>query len=340
MPLKKILLLGAGFSHNWGGYLASELLDRLLGRPAVMNNNYLRQKLWSKKDSGGFEVALAEVQADFRREPAAYKDHLDAFQGAIEYVFDEMNRHFLDIPTIETAPLFVDRLIRTHFVKYDAIFTLNQDILLDHHYLDANIHLSAPGRWDGPQIPGMQRHPPADGNTSWGNCIWTPQQDPIQFTVAARQQPFIKLHGSRNWRAADGGTMLVIGANKPHAIAVHPILDWYFHLFQGTLLQPDVRLVMIGYGCRDKHVNDVLIQAVDQFGLKFYVVDPLGSGLAKAVNPTNGGPIYAPNELDHAFQSGLAGATNRPMRQIFGDDAIARGALDEFLTPNPAPGPM
>jgi len=57
-----------------------------------------------------------------------------------------MNNVFLDMPGIEFQQQQA-RMLRTFLVKFDAIFTLNQDILLDHHYLNDNIGLTAPQRW-------------------------------------------------------------------------------------------------------------------------------------------------------------------------------------------------
>ena len=46
-------------------------------------------------------------------------------------------------------------LVRTFLVRFDAIFTLNQGLLLERHYLDDNIMLSQPRRWNGWQMPRL-----------------------------------------------------------------------------------------------------------------------------------------------------------------------------------------
>ena len=52
------LLTGAGFSYNWGGWLASEAFEYLLGAPEI--DAELRALLWKNKEAGGgFEDALA-----------------------------------------------------------------------------------------------------------------------------------------------------------------------------------------------------------------------------------------------------------------------------------------
>ena len=63
------LLIGAGFSRNWGGWLASEAFEYLLGRPEIQQSPALRDLLWKHHPSGGFEDALAELQVAFGRDP-------------------------------------------------------------------------------------------------------------------------------------------------------------------------------------------------------------------------------------------------------------------------------
>jgi hypothetical protein len=45
-----ILLTGAGFSHNWGGYLAKEAFDYLLG--VTETDEDLRRILWADQAKG------------------------------------------------------------------------------------------------------------------------------------------------------------------------------------------------------------------------------------------------------------------------------------------------
>ncbi len=60
--MANILLLGAGFSRNWGGFLASEAFYYLLGRLEILSSKRLKDLLWRHKETGGFENALAEIK--------------------------------------------------------------------------------------------------------------------------------------------------------------------------------------------------------------------------------------------------------------------------------------
>ena len=52
-----ILLTGAGFSRNWGGWLASEAFEYLLGCTEI--DEETRRLLW--ESGGGFEDTLADL---------------------------------------------------------------------------------------------------------------------------------------------------------------------------------------------------------------------------------------------------------------------------------------
>src|SRR5437879_1398204 len=124
-----IALLGAGFSRNWGGLLASEVFASLIGHPAVANNQYLRNVLFNNRTSGGFENALADVQRAYVQNPNQHGQALNAIQQAVGDVFQQMNSAFLQMPSMEFQQQ-LDRMVRTFLFRFDAIFTLNQDILL------------------------------------------------------------------------------------------------------------------------------------------------------------------------------------------------------------------
>lgn len=79
--MKHLLLLGAGFSRNWGGWLASEAFEYLLGCPEVLREAHLRDLLWKHQESSdGFEGALEELQTTCLRDPHSNLKQLTALQ--------------------------------------------------------------------------------------------------------------------------------------------------------------------------------------------------------------------------------------------------------------------
>ncbi len=85
---------------------------------------------------------------------------------------------------------------------------------------------------------------------------------------------YVKLHGSQNWLSSDGKHAMVIGRNKPEQIDCEPLLDWYFKTFKQVLSFPNRRLLVIGYGFRDAHINEIIASSIAKHGLKLYVISP------------------------------------------------------------------
>jgi hypothetical protein len=328
--MRKYLLLGAGFSRNWGGLLASDVFDHLIGAPEVLANPYLRGVLFKHRGEG-FEQALTEVQMDYRRDPAQYGKHLEGIQAAIARIFDPMNRSYAQNSMGIEFQNDKRLLLRTFLVEFDAIFTLNQDVLLEQHYLQHVLLASDRRKWDGPQIPGMvpvrpeQRTPGQD----WAVGTLTPSST---YEFHARSQPLIKLHGSSNWREAGGGPLMIIGGEKLRAIGSSNILSRYFEYFANSLCGEPSKLCVVGYGFRDRHINDVLLKAVNGQRMKFFLIDPSGAELYRLVNATDKAPIYCPGPVDQIFEQGLGGVSKRSLAETFGGrDLVSFEQVNDFF---------
>lgn len=101
----RILLLGAGFSRNWGGWLADEVFEFLLGSPHV--DDQLRSLLLSYRTKG-FEAALDHLQTRVAQSQTP-DPQLDNFMKAIEEMFGQMNSgltraKFDPLPALHQAP--------------------------------------------------------------------------------------------------------------------------------------------------------------------------------------------------------------------------------------------
>jgi len=322
------LLLGAGFSRNWGGWLADEVFEYLLGRPEIVASEELRRILWESQLRGGFEYALEVLQAAAGRGDSGASDHVEKLKAAVVAMFDEMNYAFDDIVNWELSDQH-DSQISTFLMKFDAIFSLNQDLLLERHYLSGNPELRHPERWIGAAMPGIA--PIAAPTASIIGQRWQILADD-EFKIDARIQPYFKLHGSTNWNSRDGKGTLVIGGNKTEAIGGSPILTWYFREFEAALFAGDARLMVIGYGFRDQHINDLIIRAVNHCGLKLFVVSPEGAGQARLVNRSAGGAIHASDKLESAFERGVIGASRRGLKEIFGGRGAELAKLERYFS--------
>lgn len=319
--MSDLLLIGAGFSRNWGGWLATEAFEHLLGSPEVARDPGLRKLLWRHQQHGGFEAALAELQAEFARDSGPVAGPLMALQAAISRMFEDMNTAFMAAVDWQFGQQQIERQVGTFLTRFDAIFTLNQDVLLEHHYANDNVALIGKKRWAGPELPGMRRTPPQEPmhSQSWSRSTWSPLPED-GFKADSSFQPIYKLHGSSNWRRADGQPLLIMGGAKAREIGQTPILNWYASEFERRLSEPGSKLMAIGYGFRDDHINAAIARAVER-GLKLFIVAPEGAELARRINPTRAmAQIIAPTPLEGMLEDALIGASRRGLREIFGQD--------------------
>jgi hypothetical protein len=328
-----VLLTGAGFSRNWGGLLANEAFDYLLGCSELGADT--KRLLWKcKEDGGGFEDALAHLQQEFSlsKSPQAEKPLRD-LEAMILGMFDAMNQAFAKTdfePQHARGFQFpsTDSLVRTFLFKFDAIFTLNQDLLLEQRYLD-QINLGQSGKWRAGQIPGTKLLP---GPPPTATTVRFRVPDSTNFSVDLGLQPYFKLHGSSNWFSGPEGVgrpLLIMGGNKAVGINQYPILGFYHGKFREYLSQPSTRLMVIGYSFGDHHINEAIGQAADKGGLRLFIVDSAGVDVLDKQNPRN--LIRVRAALQERFEPHIIGASRRPLSDIFSNDAMERDKLMRFF---------
>jgi hypothetical protein len=239
-------------------------------------------------------------------------------------MFDDMNRGYHTLRDGLEFNNQIGFLVRELLVRFDAIFTLNQDLLLEYHYINENVSLAAASRWSGAYLPGVERNQPQSahfGVEGWREVRWRVGDG--RYERPARQQPIYKLHGSVQWVDQSGSDQLVIGGAKSASIARNPVLAQYQKDFAACLAEPGARLMVVGYGFSDNHINQV-IQNGAATGLGCYVIDPLGVDVS---NPTRNAPIKTPNPFEPVF----IGASRRTLREIFSGDHVEHAKVMRFF---------
>ena len=306
-----IALLGAGFSRNWGGWLATEILGELFGRVIGDRETYAKLRRLQN-----FEDTLAELQAEARTKGTEdSQGRLARFERAIIETFSVMNEVFAQFPgwgLSNDASDSIDAFL-SHF---DAIFTLNQDLLLELHY---RTEVAAGIAFPGMVLPPNWHHLLAAEKLS---VTWQPCTDP---RVDSQGQRIIKLHGSVNWRDPSGNQLMVMGGAKPQAIGHHPVLSNYLEYFGELLNSGHTKLMVIGYGFNDLHINDLLVRAGTQYGMQMHLVNPSGLDVLRRF-PL--GTIQPSNPLEDIP---LIGVTSRPLRESFSGDKLSKKSLIRFF---------
>jgi hypothetical protein len=160
-----------------------------------------------------------------------------------------------------------------------------------------------------------------DGYRRWFVNTWQPDREDT-FEVPDGCQPIYKLHGSSNWIDGTGAPLLVMGGGKSAEINQHPLLSWYAHQFAAALQCANTRLMIIGYGFGDLHINEAVVAGVRTAGLQIFNISPQGSAAAEALDDS------APNLLEQA----LIGASRRRLSETFGGDDIEHRKVMRFFS--------
>lgn len=249
--MTRVLLLGAGFTRNWGGRLASEFVGTLCQR--MLDRPHLNEML---RTSGNFEAVFGDRLLATRREPnnVQAREDVRSLSQAIRETFRSMNAALLQQPFSFSNDIRCS--MRRFLSQFDAIFSLNQDLLLELHY--DGVLLENHTRWAACVYPGVPYvH-------DWLNPKSKIDRIDILLPVASsasapepRCQPVYKLHGSTNWRSADNSELLVIGTGKEDTIAGIPLLRHYAQVFRDYLCRGGTQVMVMGYGFADLHINEV-----------------------------------------------------------------------------------
>jgi hypothetical protein len=273
----RALLTGAGFTANWRGFLASDVWRHVFGHSKVASRLAIQRVL--REALGDFELALHLA----RHDPNVSADDRHALEAAVVDAFREQERTIahpsarqgLNEHGVQELLSFfgAGRLgLGNLFDGVDSgyIFTLNQDWLVER--LSAkNGHIFAT-----PTRPGVPLRTQRFAETQREFDI-----DDVRFiALAGQERPklhgnlnYIKLHGSFEWRTSDGRAVLVVGGEKSTQIGEFDLLRFYFEVFEQVLATEGLRLMVIGYGFGDTHVNAALARAVRASRLSIFVID-------------------------------------------------------------------
>lgn len=277
IPVKnRTLLLGAGFSHNFGGFLANEINDLLLVDPNITAHERIRRLV---KDDYNYEHALAVARKEGYTEA-----EVKAFEEAIITVYkkqnailvDYFNQHYAKFDTTYTVKAFFNMFVQGNWEgsghNSAYLFSLNQDNLLEALLTSDNTFSVRPFR-----LPGIQHkswffntQPPIYDAEQRDSKIQIQDDSALVEGIQWRNHVnVVKLHGSAEWQNQNGD-LLVIGGDKELFIEQSPLLSAYQEAFKSVLTQPGMRLMVIGYGFADAHINDIILDGINA-GMKLWV---------------------------------------------------------------------
>lgn len=277
-PHQYVVLTGAGFTKDFGGFLATEMHEKILNSSKIQPFARIRKLLledfdyesvYSKVMSENYEAeekkALSDVMFD------VYKAMDDRTK---DYCWNRNESRGVSWPGASHILKVCTRVSN----KKGYLFTTNQDIFVDRQC----------GHRSGfvPRIGGNQVGLGPRAQLKPEHYIQLPNEEEIerlksQFPSSGDLQ-YIKLHGSLGWLSANGGNKMVLGKAKMQDIEAEPILNLYYHsIFKPVISQEGCHLLVVGYGFADDHINSVIVEAAKNHGLKLFVITPSGPAKLK-----------------------------------------------------------
>jgi hypothetical protein len=227
------------------------------------------------------------------------------------WVFNQENPASLDIYKL-WSELF--QLFDGKNQKHGLFFTLNQDLFIERHW-----------GWRSPGAPFFKEdfYNLRRGEFLEDYYVKLPSKNVKELINKGFKENhgtnYIKLHGSYGWKSSDGSNQMVIGKNKEADIEKEPLLKEYFKIFQDVIKTGNKKILIIGYGFGDSHINRVLLEGVKKYNLKIYIISTaslqelkrrLRHGNYYALGLLEGVRGYFPYTLKEIFPPNQAGSVH------------------------------
>ena len=261
-PKNLILLTGAGFTHNFGGFLAREMWSKIFNNPLVQANSEARSLLLNDPDFESVYTAKMQYNEDVikiirQAVVSAYKDLDNVVKGYLIH-YGRGTSTELDTHGIGSLISFLSE----RGSDKGWFFTLNQDLFME--------------RFKGNRSPGALFTQPLDRSEGGDiNPVTLPSESELnKIKTTLNNTSYIKLHGSYGWISSKGGNQMVIGKNKVTDIAEEPLLKWYMELFESAVFEGNKKLLVIGYGFKDEHINHIILKGIKEYNLGLYIINP------------------------------------------------------------------
>ena len=262
--VNRILLTGAGFTHNFGAPIASGMWNLIFNNPVVQEEKQIIRLLRNNFD---FEDVYYNVVHQIESEYS--QEQKDILSKAVLDAYMEIDE------IISQFEIHGDRQTRNDCLKFlinefQNVFTLNQDCFLERYDLSRESNIILPCvNSKLLKKPNGEKFDPKKDFCEVGDNIESAIPKP-----GKNQRNYIKLHGSFDWIQNNSENIMVIGRDKKKQIHRHPLLCAYFDEFKKQVMQENTKLMIIGYGFGDKHINEILKKGVSESGLKIYIICP------------------------------------------------------------------
>lgn len=221
------------------------------------------------------EHVLSDAQARLALDPS--DADLSVFIKEAEEIVWSKCSFIVDSSDLEAHELFLRKVARRSTRHQRAqIFTTNYDLAFETAARRSRFNVI-----DGFAYGGQD----FDGASFDLDYVRRRPHEPL--TLEPSVFHLLKLHGSVDWTSAGGGVRKIFGGNQPpEPVLIYPSATKYqmsyqqpylefMSRFQIALRQPDVGLIVVGYGFNDDHISAPIEAALrSNVGLRSVFVSP------------------------------------------------------------------
>jgi len=328
---KRILLTGAGFTKNFGGFLAAEMWTHIFNNPKVQKNEVLRNRLMYDYDyervyeSMIEQTCVTSSDEDTRKKGCKILD--DAISNAY-FKLDEIIRKWVyrnDAPHPVNhygLDAFLDKFAGNEKTGKGFIFTLNQDLFFERKYINGQRFIYPRVKYRYQLNDSIKRDSPLPNKMYITISSQEISNEEREKELKTGNAFYIKLHGSFNWRNSDQQQLIITGQSKTRKIKTVGLLNWYWDILREVLNQGDVKLLIIGYGFRDIHLNKLIEQAIFEKNLRIYIISPDDISSVRS--------IAKQYQFKRALEKGLSGYFQSDLLGLFPSDQSKTQLLQDI----------
>jgi len=145
MSNKRIILLtGAGFTKNFGGFLGIEIWDKILYHENIQNCPWIKNKMLGSEDFNYESLYTSIINSPLSGDA----NNVNAIDSAVKDAYDLQNKMVLSDSCKNNSVIgrFSDFIVN----NVSCFFTLNQDLFIEKHILEKSkiaTHYYLPHMW-------------------------------------------------------------------------------------------------------------------------------------------------------------------------------------------------
>lgn len=201
---KFVLLSGAGFTRDFGGFLANEMWALIFNQPEL--NRYPRVKSLMQNDFDYESIYYKVAEGNEFNE-----DERKTLTAAIFSAYKKLDDKIKDYqPPGTSQPVSINEVNK--FIAMFAwnrsqkgfFFTLNQDQFIERYFSSSDYSIVT---------LGVPKHLITD-ITDYNDIRLPDSIESMVNKISDAQFFYVKLHGSYKWKSSDGRDRMVIGKNK------------------------------------------------------------------------------------------------------------------------------